>query len=43
MELIGNVGRIVVGHEPIFEDITTIADNFEDLLDQIISGKLKWL
>ena len=42
IDLIGNVGSVVVGYEPIFEDATTIADSFEELLGQIISGNLKW-
>lgn len=36
-------GSIVYGYEPEFEETSIIAQSFDDLLNQIISGSFSWL
>ena len=40
MDVLNNVGSIIYGCEPIFEDSIVVANNFEDFLSKIIKGSI---
>ena len=42
IDLEHEIGSIVVGYEPIFEEVKKIADSFEDLIDKIVTGEIIW-
>lgn len=40
IDLVDNIGAIVKGEEPEFEEVMIVADNFEDFIIKLLEGKI---